>query len=92
MGGLHRISHVDDDVDDGARVGVGVGVGVGIGVGVGVDDDVDDDLLSGCINLARPTRDDKMVPHQSNHPVLKMIIIKKSTTLIIQLSLSLGNL
>ena len=49
-----------------------------------VGDDVDDDLLSGCINLARTTRDDKMVPHQSNHPVLKMIIIKKSTTLIIQ--------
>ena len=74
MGRLHRISNVDDAVDD----------DVGVGVGVGVDDDVDDDLLSGCINLARPTRDDKMVPHQSNHPVLKMIIIKKSTTLIIQ--------
>ena len=72
MGRLHRISNVDDAVDD------------DVGVGVGVDDDVDDDLLSGCINLARPTRDDKMVPHQSNHPVLKMIIIKKSTTLIIQ--------
>ena len=80
MGRLHRISNVDDAVDD----------DVGVGVGVGVDDDVDDDLLSGCINLARPTRDDKMVPHQSNHPVLKMIIIKKSTTLIIQLSFSLG--
>ena len=74
MGRLHRISNVDDAVDD----------DVGVGVGVGVDDDVDDDLLSGCINLARPTRDDKMVPHQSNHPVLKMIIIKKSTKLIIQ--------
>ena len=74
MGRVHRISNVDDAVDD----------DVGVGVGVGVDDDVDDDLLSGCINLARPTRDDKMVPHQSNHPVLKMIIIKKSTTLIIQ--------
>ena len=65
MGRLHRISNVDDAVDD----------DVGVGVGVGVDDDVDDDLLSGRINLARPTRDDKMVPHQSNHPVLKMIII-----------------
>ena len=61
MGRLHRISNVDNAVDD--------------NVGVGVGDDVDDDLLSGCINLARPTRDDKMVPHQSNHPVLKMIII-----------------
>ena len=78
MGRLHRISNVDDDVD--ADVDDDVGVGVGVGVG----DDVDDDLLSGCSNLARPTSDDKMVPHQSNHPVLKMIIIKKSATLIIQ--------